>query len=767
MRRRQNKYSVIFLFLFVWVSQAVSQESMPRVVLILYQFNEKDPTYLNGLSRILETPLNHLGLVVEYHDIGTGFPDIDKRSDIRGILSWYDQGILIQNPSRYVRWLVAQIEKGRKIVIMEEPGFLGDYKNWPTRDDDIDALFEKLGVQSITKEMSAIFDIEVTYKNPQMLEFERELPKTLTTLGGSEWIQVVDGKAQPHLQASDGNHTIALVVTNQNGGYVSDNYSMYRYGNKDQTFRFWYINPFEFFRLAFDLEDVPAPDTTTLFGNRLYYSHIDGDGWNNVTQLEEYKGEDTLCAEIIYEKIFKKFPDMPVTVGPIGADLDLEWVGLHKSGEIARRIFKLSHIEPASHTYSHPFSWEFFQDGNINKEKKYFDYYSLGDTWGTTREEKNWFYRLKNFMRSFLPKKKRVMISDSLKVIGGYDIPRAYAHKPFDLSREIEGSCSLINRFTPPGKPVKILLWSGDTRPFLAAMRKVVALEIQNLNGGDNRFDWENYSYSWIAPKGRKVGEYWQIYASTANETVYTNGWEERFYAYRDLIQTLHNTETPLRLLPLNIYYHMYIGEKKASLDALLENIHYARQQDICPVPTSEYAKIVQGFYKTRLIPLAKDQWQVQDRGALRTLRFDKALLKGVDFSSSQGVIGQKHFQGSLYVFLDQQVSDPVITLKDINAFGSEPEESVLYLIQSNWIVEGYKTDPLTVTFTAQGFGKGKLALKTPPHHTYKILVKRDQAILHQSSVISSEEGTLNVSLPVIALEPVEVTLTVEKASHA
>jgi len=28
---------------------------------------------------------------------------------------------------------------------------------------------------------------------------------------------------------------------------------------------------------------VPKPDTTTLAGRRIYYSHIDGDGWKELT----------------------------------------------------------------------------------------------------------------------------------------------------------------------------------------------------------------------------------------------------------------------------------------------------------------------------------------------------------------------------------------------------------------------------------------------------------------------------------------------------
>ena len=46
-----------------------------------------------------------------------------------------------------------------------------------------------------------------------------------------------------------------------------------------------------------------------------------------------------------------------------------------------------------------------------------------------------------------------------------------------------------------------------------------------------------------------------------------------------------------------HIYYHMYSGEKPASVKALLENLVLARSQALAPVATSHYARIAEGFY--------------------------------------------------------------------------------------------------------------------------------------------------------------------------
>ena len=767
----QKNLARLFLSVFLCVSfiaQSQAQEKLPRTVILLYQPNPEDsPNYLLGLSRILETPLNHLGLIVEYHNIETGLPDLKNRQDVRGILTWYDQNKSVNNPHQYVKWLSAQIDRGRKIVMMEELGFMSEYKHWQTKQEDIKELLAKLGLQLLNPRDFQIFDVKITHKNPRMVEFERKFDSYIPTFDWGQWIGLTEGKdkGESHLTASHDKAEFALVVTHKNGGYVSQNYSLYRQENKEDLYRAWYINPFAFFRKAFGLETLPMPDTTTLSGNRLYYSHIDGDGWNNLTQLEEYKGKEALCAKVIYEKIFLAYPDMPVTVGPIGADLDTSWAGSKKSQDIASKIFQLPHIEVASHTFSHPFSWRFFEDGDVEKEKVYFPYYPEGYTWENPHEKDSLISKTSHRLKTLLGTEKEKKTPKGLMVDGIYDVPRGFAHHPFDIKQEIKGSCTLIDHFSPTNKPVKIILWSGNTTPYSEALELANALGIQNLNGGDNRFDWENDSYSWIAPKGRKVGNYWQVYASCANETIYTRTWKERFYAYRDLIQTVKNTESPLRLLPFNIYYHIYIGEKKASLDALIDNLNYAKTQDLCPISASHYAKIVQGFYKTDLIQLSSQKWKILNRGDLQTLRFDNAALKGVDFSTSKGVIGQRHFQGSLYVYLDKHEKSPLLSLKDLSTFGQEPREKTLYLIQSNWPIENMSQSLQKTSFTAQGFGEGHLIWKTPTKGTFKIRIQRDQNILHEKTLPVGDDLRLTLSLPFKAIEPLQITI-IQEPNH-
>ena len=125
---------------------------------------------------------------------------------------------------------------------------------------------------------------------------------------------------------------------------------------------------------------------------------------------------------------------------------------------------------------------------------------------------------------------------------------------------------------------------------------------------------------------GGRVGQERQIYSAASNENTYTDLWTDRFFGYRALVETFERTESPRRLVPINLYYHIYTGEKEPSLKALLDNIEYVRARDVAPIFTSHYAAIAEGFYDTRVEKLGLNVWRIGSRGALQTLRFDPPL---------------------------------------------------------------------------------------------------------------------------------------------
>ena len=272
------------------------------------------------------------------------------------------------------------------------------------------------------------------------------------------------------------------------------------------------------------------------------------------------------------------------------------------------------------------------------------------------------------------------------------------------------------------------------------------------MNGGDTRFDPEFHSYAWVAPPGRQVGSLRQVYSSDSNENTYTNLWKERYFGFRYLPETWQHTETPLRVKPVNLYFHMYSGEKEASLRAVIENLRSARTQELAPVAASRYAAIVDGFCSASIVALGARRWRIDNRDGLDTVRFDRADGESVDFAKSSGVIGERHFQGSLYVALDSADRSPVVAL----ARGRRT--SAPYLIQSRWQISKLRVEGARFQFEAGGFGPGEMEWQVAPGTVYEMRVSGGSGESVQAA--ASPEGVLRVTVRSSGLQPVEIHAT-------
>jgi hypothetical protein len=449
----------------------------------------------------------------------------------------------------------------------------------------------------------------------------------------------------------------------------------------------------------------------------------------------------------MYDKLIKPFPELPITVTAIAADLDPEWVGTQQSREAARELFALPQVQAGSHTYSHPFEWSFFADGNAEKERPYLSRYPFG-RW----DQKKDLSSLLSFF-SGIGGSHDVTTGESLEA--GYFVPRAFANERFNLQKEIGGSVKEISKFLPPGKKVEILSWPGDCVPFEEAVRLTREAGLRNINGGDTRFDPDYPSYASVAPVGRQVGKERQIYSSNSNENTYTALWTAKYHSFQYLKTTFDNTNTPIRVEPANIYYHVYSAERTASLNAVLSDIHYVLNHPVIPITAAQFSDIAQGFYTTHFALAGPSSWKVLDRGALQTIRFDNATLQAVDMARSPGVVGQRHFQGSLYVYLDEAAKEPVITLKRLMNAAQETDSPEPYLLESRWRVTHLRTQNDAVHFTAQGWGKGEMAWRVPRAGRWSL---RD-AQGHSFSA-AAVDGVVHITADMTAHTPVEFSLT-------
>jgi polysaccharide biosynthesis protein PelA len=301
-------------------------------------------------------------------------------------------------------------------------------------------------------------------------------------------------------------------------------------------------------------------------------------------------------------------------------------------------------------------------------------------------------------------------------------------------------------------------MWTGNTRPFEAAIRQTRQAGLFNINGGDSRFDDEYPSYAWLSPIGRSVGDERQIFAANSNENTYTELWSARYHGFRFLVHTVENTEHPLRVKPFNLYYHMYSGERTASLKALLENLTYARRQPIIPITTSRYCAIAEGFYHTRFEPIDSRSWRIHDRGGLQTIRFDRADRQTVDFNRSIGVVGQRHYQQSLYIYLDEAVLQPRVTLSDRPTTGTD-HPPVPYLLQSRWRVWDLDRTGVGVRFKTAGFGRPEMQWVVPRSGDWEVRsVDRQETLLRkkvdETHMLTIDSGDLTEPVTELIIQP-------------
>ena len=378
------------------------------------------------------------------------------------------------------------------------------------------------------------------------------------------------------------------------GGYSIGEAFMVNINNEN----IWVINPFEFFKKALRLQTLIVPDVTTENGKRLLFSHVDGDGIMNRVEGES----ERFSGEVILEEVLKKYK-IPHSVSVIGAEIDKN--GLYpelseKLQSIAKEFYKLDNVEGATHTFTHPFIWAKIKNDSLDEK-----------------------YRLK---------------------------PKGYQ---FSLKHELSDSLEFINKeLSPPMKKNSdVVFWSGDCSPRVNALDYVYSHDILNINRGDTTITRSSPWMSTIAPLGIKRGDYYQVYTGAQNENVFTNDWLGPFWGFKRVVQTFELTNSPRRFKPIDVYYHLYSGSKKASREALAYVFDWAVKQDVMPIFTSEYIPKVMDYYEVSMAQDGED-WLVEGMRDLRTLRVEERDAS-VDFNKSKSTIGVKHFENHAYLSLD------------------------------------------------------------------------------------------------------------------
>ena len=713
-----------------------------REILALYDSRHEKKPDVSRLHRLAEMPLNWLGYKLAFMDVNGALPAGDELQRFRGIVTWFSEPLA--DPKGYLAWLDAATGAGLRLVCLAELA----PPEPPGTQEVVSRIFARLGLRFTDQYVKVTHKSKLLTIDNDMAGFERPIDKVLPEF---QVLQPASAAAKVHLSASvpdgDGIPSSALIVTSPGGGYVADGFTIY-YDEASDRAR-WVVNPFLFFKLAFGEDRFPVPDVTTLFGRRMYFSHIDGDGWNNISEIEGYREMQAAAADVIRVEAIEPFRDLPVSVGLIGGDAVPELGGLETTHVSARKIFALPHVEVASHTYTHPFAWGFFENYDRQAELALIDQ--------ATRPSSSVMDQVRGVLYSIAGKAQN---SDTRNryIAGSASLPRSYLKEPFDIAKEVGGALAMSESFAPPGKKAGIYLWSGDTEPSEATIRATRLAGVRNMNGGDTRLDAEFPSVFYVPPLARPVGAERQIYAANSNENTYTNNWRGPYYGLLMLEQTLNNTESPRRLKPFNLYYHMFSGEKPGALAAIKHFLNLARTSSVIPVKASTYAAVADSFFDTVIQQVDAMSWSVAKRGAVQTFRFDEAGAIDIDVLRSKGVLGATRLNRALYVSLDAVVEPALIVLRKSAGSAESIVSGHPQLIESRWQLSNLKPEgDCSFKIDAQGFGSGEMVWQGAPGKTYELTAQRDGASLASSTAKADAAGRLSVKLEADATEPLEL----------
>jgi len=554
-----------------------------REVLILFNqsaFKDKNAVY-SDVHLLISMILEHYGYIPILYDISTKELPQRVMDRYHSVIIWSSGKT--KNDEKLYSWVEEIKSKGIKVL------FFNNFVFNLTED-----RLKSLGLKKKENKNSILDKSHIKYHKPYKVY---EIPASFEYQ--EELIETENAKKVLSEKYPNGQTNTPIAITPW-GGYALGDSFLLSIGHES----YWTIDPFRFIKEALRLDNIPIPDPTTEAGRRILFIHVDGDGFVERVRTDIKK----LSPQVLIDKIYKKYK-IPQTVSIIQGEVDS--IGLFPKlsptmKKITKELYSIPWIEPASHSFSHPFFWD-----KVIQPKN-----------ATPQAGKNYHLPIPNYN--------------------------------FSLKQETEGSINFALSFAPKYKNKnKILFWSGDCLPPKKVLSFVERHNILAMNGGDTTIDKSHPWLSHIAPFGLQRDEYWQIYTAQQNENVYTNEWSNPFGAYVHVLETFQKTENPKRLKAINIYYHLYSGSKIASLRALEDVYNWAIKQKTSKLYTSQYIKKVKGFYHTALGKLGDKTYEVRNQGHLRTVRFDKRVK--ADIKNSKGVAGFNYKGDTTYITLDRR----------------------------------------------------------------------------------------------------------------
>lgn len=686
----------------------VQKREIPRHVLVIHGWNsvetEKPPSWpIDTITAyLLQTPMEWLGYEADYLDIGREELPLEPAGKYAAILFDPDVDIPFEKELAAAEWLLKAKEKNIPLLVAGALPFESeDALRLVARGLGLRGSLEavpKISGATLTKVEHAMVMGETTVQPRQTMFHDLSAPEGAQVLIGLQG-RAVDGKLV---------HYDPLFLASWGGMWLDPYLS---FGASANTSLF-YADPYKVMAALLGKNGpVPAPDTTTRDGRRLFYSHIDGDGFVTESTL---RGRP-LCGELVRDRILKKYP-FPVTVSVIEAEVRALVEGMDegdvgKFTAVARSIFALPNVQAATHSFSHPYCWD---PADPNP--------------------------------------------------GGYDTPNltlrsSVGYDHIDPVREIRGSTEYINRdLLPPDKRVELMLWSGNCRPGTVALAACREMGLENMNGGNTIVGRRYPGLSGVAPRVMPWGDDLQLYAANQNEFMYANGWQGPFFGgFADVADTFERTESPRRLKPVNVYYHFYSATSLSALRAL-EKIHdWCASHELHSVTAVQYARMVRDARRTRIFELGPRHWLLVNQGDLRTFRLP-AYLGRPDMARCKGVTGSHVHQDAVYIHTSGQTNTELV-LRDEASGPPAVEAAHLHLAWSSAEIEFSELSPMKASFAVRDLRPVEIELAGLwPRAACELTVNSTQ-----NRHTADDHGRIRLSLPAIA----RVTIDASRSRHA
>lgn len=581
---------------------AAGAAPLPRKVLVLYRQSfipgpVKDLFFL-PVHQQVEMPLNWLGLDAQYVDVDRGLPGPEALREARGVLAWFPTTHAFADPRPVCRWLDSALRSGVKAVFLGELGFhRAGAPGSPDVDPECRAMLSTFGLRYHGLRPFDPLDVKVAAADARVVGFERK--PDVSEAPSLPVVHLAPG-ATPYLRlelAGGADLRTEPVGLTARGGLALAPFLLYGNTALDPPRYAWVIDPFAFLADALGLKGLPRPDVTTRNGRRVYTSHIDGDGFFNVSELDRR----LLSGEVFVKEFLEKRPASPFSVSLIAGYYDLDLYKDETSLRLSREALVRPNVEPAAHGYSHPLVW-----------------------------------------RTGAPALKipRYTVNARMETAGAGGL----------LAQRVVGSTGTLGLY----------FWTGDCLPREEDLRAAEGAGLLAVNGGGGRFDSVYPSYAYLLPLSRRAGAQRQLYSPSSNENEFTNLWSGPFYGFRDAVVTYERSGAPRRVKPVDVYVHFYSAEKYAAVNALRKVYDWAHAQPLHPVFMGRYAASVRDFFSLRIDRAAPGRYRLAGGRELRTLRFDDPVGEP-DLAASTGVLGYKKELGSLYVHLDGSESRELV----------------------------------------------------------------------------------------------------------